>query len=345
MKRQQKNKHATLNDVAKRAGTSIATVSYILNDSSKRYVSMELKERVLKAARELNYMKSAVASSLKGKDRGIISVLVPQFDNPFFTRIIAAIEEVAYRHGYFISISTTVDEMAKEREIIKKMIEQRVDGLIISPTLQGTENTDHLRSLGIPYVIMERPLIGIEHYDFVGCDNWSCGYTATHHLIENGHTRIGFVGWDTSINVQERQNGYVDAMQQNGLTIAPSWIQLGCLDIDSGYRLMEHFLHSDVTAVVFGHHLLAQGGIHLLREKGIRIPEEMSAVIIGTPSWAQLNIPKFTCISQSEQQIGETAAQVLLRNVLNEEETNDEPWHQEKIPCKLLPGDSVMKRI
>ena len=154
------------------ADTSTATVSYILNDSTERYVSAELKERVLQAAKELNYMKSAVASSLKGKDRGIISVLVPQFDNPFFTRIVMAIEEAAHQHGYFISISSTVDDMERERKIIKKMIEQRVDGLIISPTIQGTENTDHLRNLGIPYVILERPLIGVDQYDFVGSDNF-----------------------------------------------------------------------------------------------------------------------------------------------------------------------------
>ena len=237
MKKHPKKKYTTLKDVAKLADTSIATVSYILNDSTKRYVSAELKERVLQAAKELNYMKSAVASSLKGKDRGILSVLVPQFDNPFFTRIVMAIEETAHRYGYFISITSTVDDMERERKVIRKMIEQRVDGLIISPTIQGTENTDHLRNLGIPYVILERPLVGVNQYDFVGSDNFNSGYLAAKHLIENGHSRIGFVGWDTFINVQERKHGYLDAMEKNGLKVEPQWIQQGELGADSGYRL------------------------------------------------------------------------------------------------------------
>ncbi|MCR8633427.1 LacI family DNA-binding transcriptional regulator [Paenibacillus radicis (ex Xue et al. 2023)] len=341
MEKQKKKKYATLNDVAKLAETSIATVSYILNDSNKRYVSEDLKERVLQAAKELNYMKSAVASSLKGKERGILAVLVPQFDNPFFTRIIIAIEEAAHRHGYFISISTTVDDMDKERQIIQKMIEQRVDGLIISPSIGGTENTDHLRSLGIPYVILERPLIGVEHYDFVGSDNWNSGYSAVKHLVSQGHTRIGFIGWDTFINVQERKLGYTAAMHECGLQLESEWIQLGDLSSPEGYRLTEPFLNSNVTAIVFGHHIMAEGGIQLLREKGVRIPEDFSVVIIGTPSWTQLNVPKFTCISQSEQQIGEVAMKALMRSILDESET--EQWHQEKIACELMLGESVKK--
>ncbi|EKN69765.1 LacI family transcriptional regulator [Neobacillus bataviensis LMG 21833] len=321
------------------AETSIATVSYILNGSEGRYVSAELRERVLQAAKELNYVKSAVASSLKGKDRGILSVLVPQFDNPFFTRIIVAIEEVAHRNGYFISISTTVDDMEREREIIKKMIEQRVDGLIISPTIQGTENTDHLRNLGIPYVILERPLIGLSQYEFVGSDNLSSGYSATKHLIENGHTRIGFLGWDTFINVQDRKDGYLNAMEESGLEVKQQWIQLGSLERDSGYRLMKHCLDSNITAVVFGHHILAEGAIRLLRERKISIPEEMSVVIVGTPSWAELSLPKFTCVKQGEEQIGEIAAEILLKNIAGE--TESQTWHKEKVFCEVVPGDSV----
>ncbi len=323
------------------ADTSIATVSYILNDSKGRYVSAELRERVLQAAKELNYVKSAVASSLKGKDRGILSVLVPQFDNPFFTRIIVAIEEAAHRHGYFISISTTVDDMEREREIIKKMIEQRVDGIIISPTIQGTENTDHLRNLGIPYVILDRPLIGLNQYDFVGPDNLSSGYLATNHLIKNGHSQIGFIGWDTSINVQDRKDGYKNAMEETGLPVKEQWIQLGSLERDTGYRLMQQCLESGITGVVFGHHLLAEGAIRFLRERNVSIPEQMSVVLIGTPSWAQLSVPKLTCINQREQQIGEMAAEVLLRNISGESES--QTWHQEKVSCELLPGDSVKK--
>ena len=341
MKKHPKKKYTTLKDVAELAGTSIATVSYILNDSTKRYVSTELKEKVLQAAKELNYMKSAVASSLKGKDRGILSVLVPQFDNPFFTRIVMEIEETAHRYGYFISITSTVDDMERERKVIRKMIEQRVDGLIISPTIQGTENTDHLRNLGIPYVILERPLVGVNQYDFVGSDNFNSGYLAAKHLIENNHSRIGFVGWDTFINVQDRKPGYLDAMEKHDLKVEQQWIQQGELGADSGYRLTERCLESELTAIVFGHHSLAEGGIRLLRERGVSVPEDISIVIIGTPNWAQMNVPRLTCINQGEQQIGATAVEILMNNILGE--TDVEIYQTEIIQCEVLVGESVKK--
>lgn len=316
-------------------------MSYILNNSTERYVSNELKERVLVAAKELNYMKSAVASSLKGKNRGIISVLVPQFDNPFFTRIVMAIEEVANQHDYFISISSTVDDMERERKIIKKMIEQRVDGLIISPTIQGTENTDHLRNLGIPYVILERRLVGIDQYDFVGTDNFRNGFLATEHLIENGHSTIGFIGWDTLINVRERNIGYFDAMKKHDLQINDEWIQLGDLSDEVGYELMERCIDSGITAIVLGHHLLAEGAIRLIRERGVRIPNDISVVIIGTPSWTQNNVPRFTCIDQSEKHIGELAGEILLENVTGK--TDSAVWQHKEVACEVLFGESVKK--
>lgn len=340
-KKTNRKKYATLNDVAKLANTSIATVSYILNGSNKRYVSAELRERVLEAIKELNYMKSAVASSLKGKDRGILAVLVPQFDNPFFTKIIVAIEEVVHRYGYIISISTTVDDIDKEKEIIDKMIGQRVDGFIISPTIQGTENTDHLRRLGIPYVITERPLSGIDQYDFVGCDNWGCGYSATKHLIENGHKKIGFIGWNTLTNVGERENGYYAAMKEYGLQVNKDWIQLGSLDTTSGSQMMQRILQTDVSALVLGSHILAEGGIQLLREEKISIPNDISLVIIGTPNWTRLSVPTFTCVHQFEHKIGTMAAEILMKNILNTEE--DLSWHHENLTCEIIIGESVKK--
>ncbi|MCD8171163.1 MAG: LacI family transcriptional regulator, partial [Clostridiales bacterium] len=99
--------YATLKDVAERAGTTAATVSYILNGSTKRYVSEDMRRRVEAAAKELNYVKSSAASSLKGKKRKIIAVLVPQFANQMFTELVLGVERVADRYGYILSICNT----------------------------------------------------------------------------------------------------------------------------------------------------------------------------------------------------------------------------------------------
>ena len=116
--------YATLKDVAERAGTTAATVSYILNGSTKRYVSEDMRRRVEAAAKELNYVKSSAASSLKGKKRKIIAVLVPQFANQMFTELVLGVERVADRYGYILSICNTFDDPQRELEI-RRMQAQR----------------------------------------------------------------------------------------------------------------------------------------------------------------------------------------------------------------------------
>lgn len=204
-----KGQYATLKDVAKRAGTTPATVSYVLNNSSERYISEEMKKNVLTAAKELNYVKSSVASSLRGKKTKIIAVLVPQFSNQFFTRMIVAIETIADEHEYILTIYNTFDDPVREKSIINRMVQHRVDGYIIAPTVEGFKNTEQLRHNGIPLVVVDRPLEGNENYIWVTTDNYQCGYESANYVIKYGHKNIAFVGWQTEIlDLRERERGF-----------------------------------------------------------------------------------------------------------------------------------------
>lgn len=144
--------YATLKDVAERAGTTAATVSYILNGSTKRYVSEDMRRRVEAAAKELNYVKSSAASSLKGKKRKIIAVLVPQFANQMFTELVLGVERVADRYGYILSICNTFDDPQRELEIIRRMQAQRVDGYIITPSRDGGRIHGRYARLACPWL-------------------------------------------------------------------------------------------------------------------------------------------------------------------------------------------------
>ena len=143
-----KGQYVTLKDVAKRAGTTAATVSYVLNGTGKRYISEEMRQRVEQAASELGYVKSSAASSLKGKKRKIIAVLVPQFSNQFFTELVLGVEEIADRYGYILSICNTFDDPEREKEIINRTQSQRVDGYIITPSQEGEKSTWPIRKVG-----------------------------------------------------------------------------------------------------------------------------------------------------------------------------------------------------
>lgn len=334
-------KYITIKDVAKHAGTSIATVSYVLNDSKDRYISSELRERVLQAAEELNYIKSGLASSLKGKERGIIAVLTPQFENHFFMSIFIAIEKITNQYGYVLSTCNTFDSITHEQEVLERMTKLRVDGYLIIPTVQGAENTKQIRSHGLPFVAIERPLDGVEGYDFVTSDNFDAAYTITNHLIGMGHREIGFIFWDTEIsNLYERYLGYEQALKDHQIPYCANYVKKGKITHLDGAVLTDELLKErNVTAIVYGHYILAEGGIQYARNQGVRIPEDISMVLIGAPYWTRMNDTPFTCIVQPGTQMGEEAAELLLKKIDNDHPPRD--FIHKKIKCSIYYGKSV----
>ena len=334
-------KYVTIKDVAKHAGTSIATVSYVLNDSKERYISPELREKVLLAATELNYIKSGLASSLKGKERGIIAVLTPQFENHFFMSIFIAIEKITNQYGYVLSTCNTFDSVSHEREVLDRMARLRVDGYLIIPTVQGAENTKQIRSHGLPFVAIERPLDGVDDYDFVSSDNFDAAYAITNHLIEMGHRDIGFIFWDTEIsNLYERYFGYEQALKDHQIPYCEDYIKKGNITHLDGAVLTDELLKEQkVTAIVYGHYILAEGGIQYARNQGVKIPEDISMVLIGAPYWTRMNDTPFTCVVQPGSQMGEEAAKMLLKKI-DMEQSQSEFIHR-KIKSNIRYGKSV----
>ena len=196
----QKAYYATIKDVAKLAGTSTATVSYVLNGNTERVMSPQLRQRVLDAAHELHYTKSAVASSLRAKQRGLVSILIPKFSNIYFTRVCESVEDVVFANDFMPMICDTREEPERERRLLENAVAQRVDGIILGPTNAGWENTALLRKMHIPYVVIGREIA--PHKDgevndsyFAGDDSYQAGFLAGQCLAQNGHRRIGVRPW------------------------------------------------------------------------------------------------------------------------------------------------------
>lgn len=335
--------YATLKDVAKRAGTTAATVSYVLNDSKERYISADMRDRVLRAAKELNYVKSNVASSLKGQKTKMIAVLVPQILNCFFTRMLLAIEEVADEHGYLLSIYDTLDNAKREKEIIKRMSQQRMDGYIIIPTKEGAQNTAQLRELGIPMVVVDRPLEGEMDYPWVTTDNYQCGYKGTEYLVQKGHERIGYINWDSQIpDLESRETGYWNALRAYGLDVQKSICLKGGLSQECGYELTKKLFEEKpgLTAVFYGYHIQAQGGIRYLLDRGMKIGTDISVLIIGSPEWTTAGKNNFTHINQYEYSLGQSAAKILFDVIDAKEPMGKKIMIQD---CSIHEGNSVVQ--
>jgi len=337
----------TIKDVATLANTSVATVSYVLNNSQTRYITPAMRKTVEDAARDLGYVKSMVASGLKGKKMGVISFLTPQFDNHFFMEIFFAIERIANRKGYTLTVCNTFDDPVHERIAIERMSRLWVDACLVIPTHKGAENSAYLRAHKIPVVSIERPLTGTDDkYDFISSDNFGAAYDMTEYLIKNGHTRIAIAYWESLItNLGERLEGYRQALKDYGIGFDESLVKRTTLvnrTEDStqgeGYRLTQEILQDPtVTAVFYSQYVLAEGGIKYMRQHKIQIPGDMSVGVLGGPKWVEMSEVKFAHIMQPGALIGEKAAEIIFAKL----EGESPGFVQEKIPCTLYPGDSV----
>jgi len=332
---------ATIKDVAVKAETSIATVSYVFSNV-KRYIRPELRERVLAAAAEVGYVKNAAASSIKGKRRGVLAVVVAQFSNTFFSRMCVEIVSIARREGYVVMLCNSDEDPQQESTILERLVVQRIDGCILSPATSSEGSTDLLRRHAIPYVILERAFpVPAAHQNFVGHDNTQSGYLATQHLLEAGHRRIAFLGWDSPIpNVCERVDGYRSALREYGIPADQEHVATDELSEAAGRRMAAKLVDAAVTAVVLGHHDIAKGALQYFQDQGVHWPEDISLVMIGTPEWAGVLRPKLTCIRRPEQRMGTAAAALLLENIKH---PNIHP-HQQVFTSSMSGGDSVLRR-
>ena len=337
----------TIKDVASLAGTSVATVSYVLNDAKDRYITPEMRKNVEDAARDLGYVKSMVASGLKGKKMGVIAFLTPQFDNHFFMEIFFAIEKIANKKGYVLSVCNTYDDPVHERVVIERMNRLWVDACLIIPTYEGTDNTEYLRAHNIPLVAIERPLMGIDdRYDFISSDNFKAAYDMTSHLIKMGHRRIALAYWDSLIsNLNERLEGYQQALTDHGIPFDERLVKktslinrTESLTHDEGARITHEILEdSTVTAIFYSQYVLAEGGIKYMRRHKIQIPERVSVGVLGGPKWVEMSEVRFAHIMQPGALMGEKAAGIIFSKLDND----STEYIHEKLSCTLHQGDSI----
>lgn len=309
--------YPTLKDVAALAGTSASTVSYVLSGKQGRYISAEMRERVLAAVQQAGYIKSTPASSLHGKKRGVIAVLVPQFSNQYFTQLVSAIESVVEEQGYLLSICNTFDDPEREQQIIVKSAQQRVDGFVMIPTLEGDRNTAAIRRVGVPLVTVDRPLPGVDgDHALVAPDNYRCGYLLGEHLAQRGHRHVAYVGWDSGFHtLDERRAGFWDAMTAvhgdgvHEISVASEFSPEG------GHQAAAQVLteHPDLTALCLGFNVPARGAVDYLDEQGLVPGRDISVVLVGAPDWATTGRNDFTLVDPNGPELGRLAAQELLK--------------------------------
>lgn len=306
----------TMNDVAKEAGVSVATVSRVINGSDG--VSEKLEKRVNDAMKQLHYYPSTLARSFKIQQTMLIGVIVPLIDHPFYSRLAMTIEQKLFQHDYRAIICNSGEDGDRERAYIEMLLRQRVDGFIINSAVVNTNYLHELENLNIPYVLIDRDLPEAE-CSKVFSDNSQGGYIGMEHLIQLGHKRIGVIGALAYTEPMTRRiRGTRDALSAYGIEADPELLvtadtQLFDMGYESAKKLL--MLDSPPTAIFSLTDVTAVGVMHAVSELGMKIPDDISILGYDNLPIASYMIPQLSTVEQPIIEMGEKAVELLLNHI------------------------------
>jgi LacI family transcriptional regulator len=307
---------ATIRDVAKKAGVSVATVSHVINGTRK--VAPETEARVRRAMEELGYQPNAIAQSLRKRTTYAIGILVSDITNPFFATLVRGAEDAALEAGYSVIVCNSDEDPQKEDMYIRALWRRRIDGMLIAPTRDGTSSAlQELVRRKLPFVFVDRKAKGIEA-DAVLSDNIGGAYLATKHLIERGHKRIGIVlGIPGATTTEERLLGYRQALEEAGIPFSEDLVVWGGYRMEGGRKACAKLLSlSDPPTAIFStNNLMTVGVLQELSYRRIKIPEEVAVVGFDDLEWAEIVYPPLTVVVQRPYEIGYQAFKILLRRL------------------------------
>jgi LacI family fructose operon transcriptional repressor len=303
-----------IKDVAESAGVSIATVSRVLSD--KPHVRTKVREHVLAVVKELNYRPNRVARSLRAQKSNVIGLIVSDIQNPFFTLISRAVEDAAYEQGMSIYLCNTDEDPAKEAIYLKLMRDERVSGIILSPTQKTSNNFLEVTNSHLPVVVIDRRVRGVE-IDSVQIDNVESAYKLVDHLIGHGYQRIGALFGMGSTTGRERREGYIRALEDNGIKPSSELAIFIEAREAEGYNATRELLKlsQPPDAIFTSNGLLSAGAFRALRESALKMPEEIAFATFDETPWSTLVDPPFTVIEQPTYEIGNTAVELLVNRI------------------------------
>jgi len=311
------SKQSTSTDVARRAGVSQTTVSFVLNDRHDKSISKETRDRVIEAARELRYRSNRLSEGILRGKSGLIGVVMPTYYDYYFGNLLSGLCDEIEKNNANILLMTVADAPQSESESINRLMEYRVDGIVCVANDWGTQIRevwlDEVLTKGIPLVIVDDR--GHEAFaDCVVTDDLMGACSAVVHFTAQGHRRIAHIAGHIALSTaQDRKTGYLQALEMAGIDIDDSLIVDGDYSIKSAEKAAKTILSMDVlpTAVFAASDNLAIPLLKQMAAQGLRCPQDIA--VIG---YSDSNLAPFfdlSSVAQNSHHIGVTAARELLR--------------------------------
>jgi LacI family transcriptional regulator len=304
----------TIQDVASDAGVSAMTVSRVINDSPR--VHADTRERVQASIAKLGYVPNRLARSLIQRKTHAFGVIVPDVANPFFTLVVRAVEEVAWRAGYHVILCDTQGDLDRERGYLEDMLAFRVEGVLIAPV--GDRSRPHLRLLtrnNVPFVLIDRSITGFDG-DLVQGDSVAGARQLVEHLIELGHRRIGMVTESTDVSTaRDRVRGYREALEHAHIEFDPELVAESSaiepnVARDTTLRLLA--LSDPPSAIFAVNNIAVVGVVEAARERELEIPDDLALVCFDDIEHVSRLYPFLTVMAQPAETYGTIATQLLL---------------------------------
>jgi len=308
-------KYITLKMVAEKAEVSVNTASRAINNRPD--INLETKKRVLQIAKELGYIRNAAAVALRTKKTGTIGVVIADNRNPFYAEVLNGMEEAAREKNYHIILANTQRDYKKEEEAISLLLAKRVDGLLITPVQDRDDDIKNLIDANIPFVVVGRDFENIE-VDAIYNDEVKGGFLATEYLIKKGHKRIALIdGFLYKSPAKERLEGYKKALNKYRIPLDDSLISVGDINIEDGHERTKQMLEKNLgfTAIFAYNDMMAFGSMQAIKEKGLRIPEDIGLVGYDDIPFSSLISPALTTIRLKKQELGIESVKLLLSHI------------------------------
>ena len=333
IKRRDYPRMVTLTDVAACADVAVSTVSKYFNGGSIRESS---RKKIEEALTKLDYHPNFVARSLKTRRTNVLGVLLPNLQSSFDVNLVTAIENEISSRGYGMILTLYGNDPEKEAKMLQFLRNQQVDGIILVPSGTNHKELSDFVALGKGLVLVDRTIDGMD-IDAIITDNEAISYEAISYAIAQGHRHIAIMTNPSVYTGRKRLEGYMRAIADSGIGFNSQYVKDAGWSIDCGRQMMEEILdrNPEVSLVFACSEELAIGAYQIIRERGLRIPDDISVIAFDLYGVSLITSPEISAIQQPIQDIGKSAVDTLL---------SGNPCHGNQVfPSSLVSRNSIRK--
>ena len=330
-----------MKDLAQELGVSIATVSRALRSSPE--IGQDMQMKVKELAKRLNYRPNPFAQSLRKEAPRVIGVVVPNLVTHYYAAVLDGIEDEARKEGYSVISANTHEDTDAEIRAIDNFIGLHVEGIIacLSQNTTDYSHFEEIANMGIPLVFFGRTCL-TDRFSSVTANGDEAAFQATLHLIDTGSRRIAFIGGPNHLDmVKRRKHGYLEALRENRIPIDRDLVACEKIDyqwaMDTTTRLLQQENRPD--AILAFNDIITFAAFTAIKQQGLRIPEDVALIGFTDDVHAQYVTPRMSAIEDQSHLMGQTACQLLLKNI-----NGDPKIYREIVPQKLVIRETSARK-